>query len=104
MFLPIEMVCLGIGYTQLSEFFSGLEVPSMSSNTYCALEKILQTEIKNTAYTEMEKAGKEEKRLALESGNVGKDGIPLITVVADAQWSKRSYNTKYDALSGVVCF
>lgn len=35
-------------------------------------------------------------------GNVDADGIPCITVVADGQWSKRSYRTKYDALSGVV--
>jgi len=30
------------------------------------------------------------------------DGIPFCTVVADGQWSKRSYKTKYVALSGVV--
>jgi len=34
--------------------------------------------------------------------NVDTDGIPYITVVADGQWSKRSYRTKYDAFSGVV--
>ncbi len=30
------------------------------------------------------------------------DGVPMCTVIADGQWSKRSYKTKYDALSGVV--
>lgn len=93
---------LGIGYTQLSEFFAGLEVPSISSKTYNIIESSLQKEIQNTAWIEMKKAGVEEKRLALEAGNVDKDGIPMITVVADGQWSKRSYSTKYDALSGVV--
>lgn len=96
------MIFLGIGYTQLSEFFAGLDVPSISSNTYKIIETSLQKEIKNSAWIEMKKAGEEEKKLALESGNVDKDGIPLITVVADGQWSKRSYSTRYDALSGVV--
>lgn len=50
----------------------------------------------------MIKAGKEEKKLALECGNVDVDGTPMCTVVADGQWSKRSYKTKYDALSGAV--
>lgn len=37
-------------------------------------------------------------------GNVDADGIPFITVVADGQWFKRSYRTKYDAFSGVVSY
>lgn len=50
----------------------------------------------------MKEAGEEERRLAIESGSLDVDGIPIITVVADGQWSKRSYKTKYDALSGAV--
>lgn len=50
----------------------------------------------------MIKAGEEEKRLAIEAGDIDVDGIPMCTVVADDQWSKRSYKTKYDALSDVV--
>lgn len=74
----------------------------MSSKTYKTIETTLELEIKNTAWFEMEKAGQEEKKIAIETGNIDTDGIPLITVVADGQWSKRSYRTKYDALSGVV--
>lgn len=50
----------------------------------------------------MIKAGNEEKQYALESGNVDKNGTPLCTVIADGQWSKRSYGTKYNAFSGAV--
>lgn len=46
--------------------------------------------------------GNEERQFALESGNIDVDGTPICTVVADGQWSKRSYKTKYDALSGAV--
>lgn len=74
----------------------------MSSKTYTNIETTLETEIKNTAWFEMERAGKEEKQIAIKSGNIDVDGIPFITVAADGQWTKRSYRTKYDALSGVV--
>jgi len=69
---------------------------------YHSFESILQDEIKGTAWSVMKAAGDEERKLAIESGSVDNNGTPLITVVADAQWSKRSYKTKYDAFSGVV--
>ncbi|KAL4153278.1 hypothetical protein QTP88_001111 [Uroleucon formosanum] len=43
------------------------------------------------AWDEMKKAGEEERRLAIESGSLDVDGTPIITVVADGQWSKQSY-------------
>ncbi|KAJ3665059.1 hypothetical protein Zmor_000573 [Zophobas morio] len=51
----------------------------------------------------MEEAGKEELELAKQTGDVDKDGVGLITVIADGVWSKRSYKVSYDALSGVGC-
>ncbi|CAI6371889.1 unnamed protein product [Macrosiphum euphorbiae] len=48
-------------------------------------------------------AGKEEGRLAIERGDVDQYGRPKIAVVADGAWSKRSYRTNYNALSGVAC-
>lgn len=56
----------------------------------------------NSLYSHLEKAGKEEYKLALEKGNVDKDGIPWICVYLDGGWSKRSYGHNYDAASGVV--
>ena len=50
----------------------------------------------------MKQAGEEEKRIAIECGDVDLDGIPMCTVIVDGQWFKRSYKTKYDALFGVV--
>lgn len=74
----------------------------MSPKMYRSFQSILQDEIKSTAWSEMKAAGDIERKYAIESGSVDDNGIPLITVVADAQWSKRSYRTKYDAFSGVV--
>ena len=47
-------------------------------------------------------AAQEEAKLAIEKGEVDYLGRPKIAVVADGAWSKRSYKTKYNALSGVV--
>jgi len=62
----------------------------------------LGDEVKETAWNVMKIAGLEEKRLALEAGDVDCDGTPMCPVIADGQWSKRSYKTKYDAFSGAV--
>ncbi|KAB0803296.1 hypothetical protein PPYR_00266 [Photinus pyralis] len=48
-----------------------------------------------------EYAGKREKTNAVDCGNVCKDGTPWITVY-DGSWSKRSYGTNFNALSGMV--
>ncbi|KAF2891890.1 hypothetical protein ILUMI_14283, partial [Ignelater luminosus] len=54
-----------------------------------------------TGLQTIEEAGKEEAALAIASGDVDEEGIPLLTVVTDGAWCKRSYNVNYDAASGV---
>lgn len=58
--------------------------------------------MKCIAWDATEEAAKEEAKIALENGDVSKDGIPMISVVVDGAWSKRSYRSNYNALSGVV--
>jgi len=86
----------------MSELAASLEMPSLSCNPFHRIQTEVGSILKNSAFDEMKKAGDEERKMALECGNVDSDGIPMCTVVADGQWSKRSYKTKYDALSGVV--
>ncbi|XP_048481126.1 uncharacterized protein LOC119691926 isoform X1 [Plutella xylostella] len=50
----------------------------------------------------MAEAGKEEKAMAIKAGRINKDGIPIIDVVTDGCWSKRSYKKNYSALSGAA--
>ncbi|GFS76667.1 yqaJ domain-containing protein [Nephila pilipes] len=47
-------------------------------------------------------AATEEKHLAVQAGEVGGDGIPMLTVVVDGCWAKRSYRTNYSSLSGAA--
>lgn len=57
-----------------------------------------------TALKEMEIAASEEKKLAIQRGDVDSEGIPLITVIVDGSWAKRSYRTNYASLSGTVSY
>jgi len=93
------MTYIGIGHTQLSQLSASIEVPSISSTAYLKHFSNISDVIQDTAIEEMAK----ERRIALENGNVDKDGVPMCTVIADGQWSKRSYKTKFNAFSGAVC-
>jgi hypothetical protein len=95
-------ITTGGGHTQLAEFLSVLDIPSMSQPTFKNYEEKVSAGWAATAAAEMEAAAAEEARLARQLGEVDADGTPLITVVADGAWCKRSYRTNYSALSGVV--
>ncbi len=49
----------------------------------------------------MAEAGREEKRIAEETGSVP-EGVPASTVILDGGWSKRSHKHSYNANSGVA--
>lgn len=107
-FVPIntaivsETVAIGIGYTQLAKFSASLDIPCMSPKIYIKYSNILSKNINATAWDAMKLAGTEEKQLAIEAGDFDEDGTPMCPVIADGQWSKRSYKTKYDAFLGAV--
>lgn len=93
----------GTGYAQLDEICCSANIPNMSERYYIKLCRNLGEMHKDIALQHMLEAGKEEKRLAIEKGDIDSDGIPYITVVTDGSWGKRSYGTNYNSLSGVGC-
>lgn len=96
---------IGGGYTNMEEFLSILDIPSMSMNTFIKVQDILSDGWEATALKEMECAALEEKNLAIQRGDTDSEGIPLLTVIVDGSWAKRSYKTNFASLSGVVsCF
>ncbi|XP_022166128.1 uncharacterized protein LOC111030767 isoform X3 [Myzus persicae] len=95
-------LAIGIGYSQLTELSAIIDVPSMVDATYQKLLSNMGDLVHDTAWDEIKRAGDEERKIALEEGNTDEDGIPMCTVIADGQWSKRSYKTKYNALSGAA--
>ncbi|KAJ8883152.1 hypothetical protein PR048_014992 [Dryococelus australis] len=50
----------------------------------------------------MEAAGKEEAVLAIKAGDLCDPGIPIITVITDGDWCKRSFGSNYNALLEVM--
>jgi len=57
----------------------------MTAKIYLQYNNIVGADIKNSAWDEMRLAGMEEKRLALEVGDIDEDGIPMCSVIADGQ-------------------
>ena len=93
---------IGGGYANIEELLSIMDIPPMSVNTFSKIHGEIADAWEKTALKEMEKAGNEERQIALENGSVDNQGTPLITVIADGSWAKRSYRTNYSSLSGVV--
>lgn len=97
------IVSIGAGYSQLTEFSAALDIPSPSSATYAVYQDQICDIYNKAAIDAMKKAAEEEAKLAIELGEIDDEGCPNIAVVADGAWSKRSYRTNYNALSGVAC-
>ncbi|XP_031350061.1 uncharacterized protein LOC116175858 [Photinus pyralis] len=96
-------ISIGVGYSQINEFVSCLNIPNMSNATYLRYHSNLSKNIHDENIKLMNTAAQEERRLAVESGHVSEQGVPIIPVIVDGAWSKRSYRTNYNALSGVAC-
>jgi len=92
----------GQGYSQLQQFSAILNMPCMSNPLYQKCHEKVSSYTESVALEGTKEAAKEEARLAIEHGDVNKNGVPMITLVADGAWSKRSSRSNYNALSGVV--
>ncbi|GBO33029.1 hypothetical protein AVEN_224575-1 [Araneus ventricosus] len=96
------IMSIGGGFSNMEEFFSALDIPSMSEKTFIKEQEKISDAWEVTALKEMELAVSEERSLAIQRGDVDSEGIPLLTVVVDGSWAKRSYKTNYASLSGVA--
>lgn len=96
------IIKIGCGYSNMEEFLSTLNVPPMSANTFIKEQNYISEAWERTALKEMEIAANEEKKMAIQRGDIDEEGIPYITVVVDGTWAKRSYRTNFASLSGVV--
>ena len=88
----------GGGHARLKEVMSVLGVPVMTKRSFIVTESAV-----NKCWWESlkEQTAVEEKELAIERGAYH-EGVPAITVVVDAGWSKRSHKHSYNAKSGVA--
>ncbi|GFT40353.1 uncharacterized protein NPIL_88071 [Nephila pilipes] len=94
-----DIMKIGGGVANLEEFLSILDIPPLSSNIYQKELNNIATSWEKVAENEMYCTAMEEKHLAVQAGG---DGIPMLTVVVDGCWAKRSYRINYSSLSGTA--
>ena len=90
----------GGGHSRLQETMSTLGIPVMSPKNFINTERGTGEWWQQQLQAEMEEAGKEEKPLAVEWGDYHQ-GVPAVTVIVDAGWSKCSHKHSYNTKSGV---
>ncbi|KAJ8728955.1 hypothetical protein PYW07_006651 [Mythimna separata] len=95
-------IATGNGHSQLQEFSASLNLPIMTTKTYKACHVKLQMHWEKVSVESMNQAAAKERELALSENRVDKNGIPIIDVVVDGCWSKRTYKKNYSALSGAA--
>ncbi|KAL4718598.1 hypothetical protein ACJJTC_018073 [Scirpophaga incertulas] len=91
----------GFGRSNLNELLASMNLPIFTQNIYSKCHDQVAKWWKEAAEESMQEAAKEEAAEAISCGEM-KDGIPVLTVIADCCWSKRSYKTNYSAMSGVA--
>lgn len=96
----LGIVSIGLGYYHLQEFFSHLDITTMSYVTFHKIEKKLQASWWKIAKQFEAEALNEEVRLAKENGEVDSAGNALIAVEIDGSYGKRSYTNNFTSLSG----
>lgn len=90
----------GGGHTSLSNTMGVLGVPVMAKGSFTPTQNDIGEWWRQKLEETMIEAGKEEKRLAEENGDYHQ-GVPSVTVIVDAGWSKRAHKHSYNAKSGV---
>ncbi|CAG9820725.1 unnamed protein product [Phaedon cochleariae] len=80
-----------------------MNIPTISSKTFSRIQESLADSWEETAMEEMAKAAKEEKRLAIQCGDVTTDGTDLITVVYDGVWAQRFLRLQFFQECPIKC-
>ena len=90
----------GGGFNHLEESMGVLGVPVMSKQSFVNTEQKIGKWWWDQFKDSMQAAGKAERQLAIQENNYHQ-GVPAITVIVDAGWSKRTHKHTYNALSAV---
>nr|CAH7733841.1 unnamed protein product [Callosobruchus chinensis] len=92
----------GNTFSHLKELLSMMDIPPMAYSTFQKIENDLAFAWKEELWSVMEKAGQEEKAMAIDNNQVDENGVPWTTVYLDGGWSHRSYGHNYNAASGAA--
>lgn len=97
------IVSSGGGYRNIEEIFSFLGIKCINKATFNKLENKMGECWKSVLSETIISAGIEERKLAIQNGDITDAGVPYITVIVDGGWSHRSHGHRYTANSGVAC-
>lgn len=95
----------GIGYSAIKNLLSILEIQALCRKTYKIAEEKVGIKLRSSLPDEYQRNANEERRLALENGDVilvGDQSIPFITVIVDGGWAKRTYGHSYNSNAGTA--
>jgi exodeoxyribonuclease (lambda-induced) len=82
-----------------------MDIPSISRNSFKKYQDLNETTIHTSMKKTMKKAVEEEKRLAIDANNIvtiNDQVYPVIKVIVDGSWAKRSYGHSYDSNYGTA--
>lgn len=100
------MKSIGIRYAQLNELSASLELTSLSATYSMYLSKVNDV-IQDTAWDEKIKAGNDERKTALECGNINVDGTPMALLLRMANGPNvviKQNTMRYQEYNIIVCF
>lgn len=86
----------GVPFDNIEEIFKAIGMPCMDRKTFNSYQRKVTVDLFNVAQECMKETAEKEKKIALEKGRVI-DGIPCVTIISDASWSKRSLGGRYDS-------
>lgn len=99
----VGAMAAGLGFTGHQKQYDAINVPTMSERSYRLKSHKVGKDVIRIAKENMAKAAALEKDLAIQAGSLSTDGTPVITVILDGCFCKRSYGTNYSSLSGGAC-
>ncbi len=97
----LGQISTGGGLSRLNQTMAIMNVPGLKKTVYSATEEYLGDEMRQQLVKCMADAAKTEKDHAIEC-NSFHQGIPVVKVVIDGGWSKRTHKHSYNAKSGVA--
>lgn len=99
----VGAMAAGLGFIGHKKQFDAINVPTMCERSYRQKSHKVGKNVLTLSKESMKESAAMEKDLAIQAGSVSSDGTPLITVMLDGCFCKRSYGSNYSSLSGGAC-
>ncbi|CAD6241446.1 GSCOCG00009254001-RA-CDS, partial [Cotesia congregata] len=99
----ISVIGSASSFAAFQTILAVFNIPCITNKTYEKHRKKLVEPLRNVLAEEMHKNALEEAQIAIKNGDVTPDGIPLVKVITDGVYDKRSYRGgKHDSLGASV--